>query len=136
MYQAAPPAAWSATMTLKASCHCGRTRMEIDLDPSSLTRCTCSFCSKRGALWIYAVPDQFRLLTARGDVADYVWGGRTGVHHHCAFCGCGTFSEFPSFLENGEPDHGNPRVAVNAHLLDDLDIHALPVEVIDGRTLW
>ena len=36
----------------------------------------------------------------------------------------------------GEPDHDNPRVAVNAWLFDDFDLDVVPVEVIDGRNLW
>ncbi|MEO8375464.1 MAG: hypothetical protein ABI471_09575 [Sphingomonas bacterium] len=38
-------------MTLTAHCHCGRNAFEIDGElPETLTRCTCSFCSKRGHL--------------------------------------------------------------------------------------
>ena len=36
-------------MPITGSCHCGKTAYEIAGDiPPSLTRCTCSFCSKRG----------------------------------------------------------------------------------------
>ena len=47
-------------------CHCGSTAFEIKGEmPASLTRCTCSYCSKRGALYAYFAPDQFRLLSSR-----------------------------------------------------------------------
>lgn len=49
-------------MTIKGSCHCGKTSFEIYGDvPEQLTHCTCSFCSKRGALYAYYQPDQFRV---------------------------------------------------------------------------
>ena len=36
---------------LTGHCHCGRIAFEVDGDlPKQLTRCTCSFCSKRGHL--------------------------------------------------------------------------------------
>jgi hypothetical protein len=53
----------SGPMTIKGSCHCGNTRFEASEPPSSVTRCTCSLCSKRGALWAYYTPAQFRLLS-------------------------------------------------------------------------
>ncbi len=43
-------------MTIKGSCHCRKTNFEINGEiPEELTRCTCSFCSKRGALYAVAV---------------------------------------------------------------------------------
>lgn len=38
---------------IKGSCHCGQTQFEVSEAPASVTRCTCSLCSKRGALWAY-----------------------------------------------------------------------------------
>jgi hypothetical protein len=39
-------------MTVKGSCHCGATQFTAQR-PATVTRCTCSFCSKRGVLWAY-----------------------------------------------------------------------------------
>ena len=51
-------------MTITGSCHCGSTAFRIEGDiPEKLTRCTCSFCSKRGALVAYYQPSQFQLTT-------------------------------------------------------------------------
>jgi hypothetical protein len=122
-------------MALKGSCHCGATQFEVSEAPAGVTRCTCTFCSKRGALWAYTTPDQFRLLTARDRVSTYQWRSYTIQHHHCAICGCGTYTESPSWVE-GQPDFTNPRISINARLLDDFDLDAVPVEVIDGRNLW
>jgi hypothetical protein len=122
-------------MTIKGSCHCGETRFEVSEAPSSLTRCTCSLCAKRGALWAYYTPAQFRLVTPIEKVATYRWGSRTVKHHFCAACGCGTYSESPDW-STGKSDFDNPRVGVNSRLLDDFDLDAVPATVIDGKNLW
>ena len=122
-------------MPLKGSCHCGNTQFEVSEAPASVTRCTCSLCSKRGALWAYYTPAQFRLLSPPESVATYLWGSRTVKHHFCASCGCGTYSESPDW-STGKADFDNPKVAVNARLFDDFDLDAVPVNMIDGRNLW
>ena len=53
-------------MTIKGSCHCGKVAFEINAEiPATLTRCTCSFCAKRGTLYAYFEPAQFRLTRQR-----------------------------------------------------------------------
>jgi hypothetical protein len=122
-------------MTLKGSCHCGATQFEIAEAPAKVARCTCSFCSKRGALWAYYRPEQFKLTTARDRVATYQWRSYTVEHHHCAICGCGTYTESPEWVDN-KPDPEKKKIAINARLLDDFDLDAVPVEVLDGKNLW
>ena len=113
----------------------GQTQFEVGEAPASVTRCTCSLCSKRGALWAYYTPAQFRLTSPPENVATYLWGSRTVKHHFCAGCGCGTYSESPDW-SSGKPDFDNPKVGVNSRLFDDFDLDAVPVTVIDGKNLW
>ena len=47
------------TVPIKGSCHCGQTQFEVSALPADVTRCSCSLCSKRGALWAYYTPAQF-----------------------------------------------------------------------------
>jgi hypothetical protein len=122
-------------MALKGSCHCGATQFEVAEPPPEVTRCTCSFCSKRGALWAYYQPAQFSLKTARDRVSTYQWRSYTVAHHHCAICGCGTYTESPSWVE-GKPDFEHLKIGVNARLFDEFDLDAVPVKVIDGKNLW
>ena len=122
-------------MAIKGSCHCGKTQFEVVEAPTGVTRCTCSLCSKRGALWAYFTPAQFRLISPPENVATYRWGSKTVKHNFCAECGCGTFSESPDW-STGKPDFDNPKVGVNARLFDDFDLDAVPVTVIDGKNLW
>jgi hypothetical protein len=122
-------------MTIKGSCHCGKTQFEVTEAPATVTQCTCSFCSKRGSLWAYYTPEQFRLLTPVEDVSTYRWQTMTNQHHFCANCGCGTYGESPDW-STGEPDFEHPRIGINARLFDDFDLGAVPVTVIDGKNLW
>jgi hypothetical protein len=89
-------------MRVEGSCHCGETVFEVTEAPASVTRCTCSLCAKRGALWAYYTPAQFRLLSPAENVTTYLWGSRTVKHHFCASCGCGTYSESPDW-STGKP---------------------------------
>lgn len=120
---------------LKGSCHCGVTQFEVTAAPERLTRCTCSFCHKHGALWAYYPADGFTLTSPRNRISTYQWNSFTMKHHHCAICGCTTFSEGPDW-STGEADWEKPRVSINAWLLDDLDASTLPVDVIDGKNGW
>jgi len=122
-------------MAITGSCHCGDTQFEVAGAPEIVTRCTCSFCSRRGALWAYYTPGQFRLVTPVEEIATYRWGTRAIKHHFCPTCGCGTYSETPGWSD-GKPDFDHPRVSVNARLLDDFDLDTVPVRVVDGRHRW
>jgi hypothetical protein len=123
-------------MTVKG--HCGATQLTVAKPPETVTRCTCSFCTKRGASWAYQDnDDDFVLTTARDRVSTYQWGSYQIEHHHCTICGCGTWSRSPSWdREAKRPVPGKFKVQVNACLLEDFDPDAQPIEVIDGKTLW
>lgn len=121
-------------MTVHGSCHCGATRFELPSAPTEATACTCSFCSKRGALWAY-YPVADVKLEPQSSHAVYRWQSMTVKHGFCPTCGCTTLTETPDW-SNGEPDFDNMRYAVNIRLLDDFDVGAVPVTVIDGKNLW
>ncbi len=40
-------------MAIKGNCHCGATHFTVAERPKTVTRCTCSFCTKRGVLWAH-----------------------------------------------------------------------------------
>lgn len=124
-------------MPLKGSCHCGATQFEVVEAPTEVTECNCSFCTKRGQMHAYYDPAQFRLTTARDRVSTYQWGDYLGQHHHCAVCGCGTYSEFPDFSE-GVANFERMKIVVNARLFDveAFDLDAVPVKKVNGRTDW
>ena len=121
-------------MIVKGSCHCKATRFEVASAPETVFFCTCSFCSKRGALWAYYNPDEVT-FTSNEDNAVYQWQSRTVKHNFCAVCGCGTHLQSPDF-STGVPDFDHPRVGINARLLDDFALDEVPVTVMDGRNDW
>jgi hypothetical protein len=124
-------------MPITGSCHCGGTAFEIEGElPEKLTRCTCSFCAKRGALYAYFQPQQFKLTTSGGPGATYRWNSKLVAHHFCPTCGCAVFSDSPAFEPDGKWDGKTRRYGVNARLFDGFDAAEAPVAVIDGKNLW
>ena len=122
---------------ISGSCHCGQVGFRIEGElPKALTRCTCSFCSKRGVLHAYYSPEQFHLTTTNPCDAVYRWQSKLVAHHFCAACGCGTYSDSPAFEPDGSWDLTTRRISVNARLFDDFDAANTPVVVIDGKNLW
>lgn len=124
-------------MSLTGSCHCKAVAFEIDgIIPDKLTRCTCSFCSKRGALHAYYKPEHVSVSGDAGADAIYRWKTRMVAHHFCNVCGCPTYSDSPAFEQNGNWDGKTRRISINARLLDGFDAANAPVTVIDGKNLW
>jgi hypothetical protein len=124
-------------MAITGRCHCGAIAFEIDgAIPEKLTRCTCSFCSKRGRLIAYYRPEQFRLTALPGGDTIYRWNSKLIAHHFCATCGCGIFSDSPNYGRDGNWDGKTRRVGVEARLFDDFDAAVAPITVIDGKNLW
>ena len=123
-------------MTITARCHCGRNVLEIDGElPPALTRCTCSFCSKRGQLYAYFEPTQLKITQADSD-AIYRWRSKRVAHHFCSACGCGLYSESPAFERDGTWDGHTRRIGLNARLIDNFEAADWPVTVVDGNNLW
>ncbi len=121
---------------LTGRCHCGRNTFEVDGDlPEKLTRCTCSFCSKRGHLYAYYAPEQVRFPIADSD-AIYRWNTRQVENHFCPACGCDIGANSPDFQRDGSWDGKTRRIAINARLFDDFEAADWPVTVIDGKHLW
>ena len=126
-------------MTLTAHCHCGRNAFEIEGElPKKLTRCTCSFCSKRGHLYAYYKPEQLKVTQSDSD-AVYRWNTKTIANHFCSACGCDLYADSPDFQGDGSWDGKTRRIAVNARLFEDFEGFEAadwPVTVVDGRHLW
>jgi hypothetical protein len=122
-------------MKKTGGCHCGATRFELARGPERVTCCTCTNCSKRGALWAYYKPTEVR-ITSEFAEGIYRWDGGSIGFHFCLHCGCSTYFESPGWTEEGEHDTDDPRVAINARLIDDFDPDNTPVDVVDGRNFW
>lgn len=112
--------------TYHGSCHCGSVKFEVDADLSEVTRCTCSMCSKKGGLFCYVPPDQFRQLQGEDSLEVYRFNTKVAEHIFCKHCGIHAF---------GHP-RSNPEIyLVNVRCLDDFDLETEEYEVklFDGR---
>lgn len=121
-------------MIVRGSCHCKATVFELSYEPATVTRCTCSICSKRGALWAYYSPADVKFEKDEAPTG-YEWRTKTVTHNFCSVCGCTTYTRTPDW-SNGVPDFDNPKISINTRLLDDFDLDAVEVVVIDGKNLW
>ena len=121
-------------MSISGSCHCGATKFTVESSPSEVTQCTCSLCSKRGALWAYYQPNDVT-IAPQSTTATYRWQSMTVEHNFCPACGCVVNNLSPNW-STGKPDFTNMNVSLNARLFDDFDITSLPVTVLDGKNLW
>ena len=106
--------------------HCGAVKFEVDADLSPLTRCTCSICAKKGCLFCYVPPDQFRHLQGEDDLKLYQFHTNEAKHLFYKQCGIHAFSRPRSMLELH---------LINVRCLDDfyLETETYEVERFDGR---
>lgn len=115
------------TKTYTGGCHCGKVRYEVKASLDKVFSCNCSICSKTGTLLTFVPVNQFTLLSGENDLNDYQFN-RKNIHHlFCSSCGV------RSFAGGTAPDGAEMR-AINVRCLDDVDISALPVTHIDGKS--
>jgi hypothetical protein len=108
-------------------CHCGKVRYEVTSDLSQVISCNCSICSKKGHLLAFAGQDQFNLLSGEGDLSDYQFNKKAIHHLFCSTCGVGSFGR-------GTAPDGRQMVAINVRCLDGVDLSALKITPIDGKS--
>jgi len=119
---------------LRGSCHCGAQRFAAPA-PDSVTRCTCTTCTKRGTLAAYYAPGAVDLYLTPDALTAYQWGDRMMTFHHCATCGCAVHADAPAWTTDaGEARPA--RLVLNARLFEGLDLAAVTVRHVDGRNDW
>ena len=114
-------------MKHKGSCHCGRIAFEVEGELSQVNECNCSICSRKGALHWFVPKDSFSLLTDEADLSTYTFNKHVIKHRFCSTCGCAPFGE-------GVTPSGDRMAAINARCLEGVDLSALEVVHIDGRS--
>ena len=116
-------------MLYKGSCHCGKTKFEIEGEIRQVMACNCSICSRKGSLLHFAPREALRLSTPESNLETYLFNKHTIRHRFCAACGIHPFAEAT------DPKSGKPTVAVNVRCIENLDLDALEVKHFDGRAL-
>jgi hypothetical protein len=71
------------------ACHCGGVRFRVRLKDGLRTarRCTCSFCSMRGAVAVSAAADGLEITAGADLVTEYRFNTGVARHFFCSRCG-------------------------------------------------
>ena len=112
---------------IKGSCHCGRIAYEIDDEPSEVIACNCSHCLRKGYLLWFIPRAGMRLTTPESALSTYRFNTHAIAHHFCSHCGCAPFGF-------GSDPSGQATAAVNVRCLEDVDLDALSITPVDGRS--
>ena len=112
---------------IRASCHCGSIRLEVDAPPTEVAECNCSICRRYGVLWAYYPPARVRVLPSDPPTDIYTWKDRSLEFHRCRVCGC--VSHWAAADQEGD------RMGVNARLMDPEVLAGARVSQVDGARL-
>jgi hypothetical protein len=114
--------------TYHGSCHCGAVRYVAQSPPiTHAISCNCSMCRRKGSLLAFIPASDFTLEAGSDALADYQFN-RKAIHHlFCRTCGV------TSFARGAQPD-GTEMIALNVRCLDEIDLDALTVNRIDGKS--
>jgi hypothetical protein len=115
---------------IQGACHCGAVRWTVPAEPDWLSSCTCSYCSRIGALWAAYTVSEVCVEHARDAVIAYTHGDRTLAFVSCATCGCTTH-----WRPAGSAP-GDARMKVNMRVAVGYDISGLRRRVFDGADSW
>ncbi|MGL1920690.1 MAG: GFA family protein [Hyphomicrobiales bacterium] len=116
-------------MTIKASCHCGNVKFEINTKPDFLISCNCSICSKLSTLWTHAAEQDVVFSNDDDATLSYVIGEGSLSFHTCKNCGCTTHWWS---VKRGK----GARMAVNLGLLSPDELKSHRIRHFDGADKW
>ncbi|MBS0528251.1 MAG: GFA family protein [Proteobacteria bacterium] len=109
-------------------CQCGKVRFRVELALGEVYACNCSRCGRLGSLLAFAPIDKFSLLSGEDALQSYEFNKHVIKHKFCKICG------IESFAIGRAPKTRGEMAAVNVRCLDDIDIGALTVKQVDGKS--
>jgi hypothetical protein len=120
------------------ACHCGSVRFRFWSEPVTQgRRCNCSICVRKGIVLSagYFSPAELEVLDGASTLALYRFGDGHVNHLFCRKCGICPFNT----IEAVPPEYDGPArpgyYRVNLGCVDELDVFALEIGLIDGRSL-
>jgi hypothetical protein len=113
--------------TYAGGCHCGKVRYEVSTELGTVVACNCSICSKKSHLLTFVQADQFTLLSGEEALTDYQFNKKHIHHVFCSVCGIQSFTW-------GTGRDGRKMYSINVRCLDGVDVGALPVKQVDGKS--
>ncbi|MBK8011717.1 MAG: GFA family protein [Deltaproteobacteria bacterium] len=111
--------------TYSGSCHCGAVRFRLKTETITTgVRCNCSICVRKGAVMSskYFEPHEVEEISGTENLTTYQCSDKVMDHVFCRTCGIYPFHEWKSTYR------------VNLGCIDDLDVLALEIGLIDGRS--
>ena len=117
------------TQTYSGGCQCGKVRYQVQLDIGEVLSCNCSRCGRLGALLAFAPATQFTLLSGDVNLTKFEFNKHTIQHQFCSTCG------IQSFAIGTHPKTGAKMAAINVRCVDGIDVDALKVKKVDGRSI-
>jgi hypothetical protein len=117
------------TQTYSGGCQCGKVRYEVQMDIGEVLACNCSRCGRMGSLLAFAPATQFTLLSGDADLTKFEFNKHMIQHQFCSTCG------IQSFAMGTHPKTGAKLAAINVRCVDGIDVDALKVKKVDGRSL-
>jgi hypothetical protein len=114
--------------THAGGCQCGKVRYEVQMDIGEVIACNCSRCGRLGTLLAFAPEAQFKLLSGADDLTQYNFNKHIIDHKFCSSCGV------ESFALGTHPKTGARMAAINVRCIDGVDVDALKVRKVDGRS--
>jgi hypothetical protein len=110
----------------RASCHCGKVVLELDLSDGIVNprRCDCSICRRKGAI-VASVPlAGMKILKGEEALTLYQFNTRTAKHYFCSHCGIYTHHQ-----RRSRPDE----YGYNVGCLEGVNPYELgPIRTLDG----
>lgn len=109
------------------ACHCGAVRFTVTLTDGLATarRCTCSYCTQRGAVAVSANLSDIIFTQGEDRLTRYTFNTHTAQHFFCATCGIYTHHQRRS----------NPhQFGINLACLDGQTPFLPEVPVFDGQS--
>jgi hypothetical protein len=115
--------------TYTGGCQCGKVRFEVQMDIGEVIACNCSRCARLGSLLAFAPATHFKLQSGDADLTKFKFNKQVIEHEFCSRCG------IQSFAIGTHPKTGAKMAAINVRCLDGVDVDALKVKKVDGRSL-
>ena len=111
---------------LEGACHCGTVQFRVKLSDGlrSARRCTCSYCSMRGAVAVSAAAGDLEIVAGQDSLATYRFNTGVATHHFCIRCGIYTHHGRRSI-----PD----QLGINVACLGVSPFDFAAVPVLDGQ---
>lgn len=114
-------------MSYFGSCHCGNISYDVEGEIEQVISCNCSHCSRKGYLLWFVPREKLRIKTGESELATYTFNKHLIKHHFCPVCGSAPFAF-------GERPPGTEMAAVNVRCLEGIEVGALKVVEVDGRS--